>query len=153
MIVGTIDHCEKYYAMGAGIQKAFEWLKDHDIKSLDAGQYNVDGERLYVQVQKYRTKGIDDCWFEGHLNYIDLHYMVNGNEYFGYTPIGRAGETITEYDTMEDDFLYRRDYESRILLKEGDFAIVWPEDIHLPQYKVVHASDVVKVCVKIVLDY
>ena len=167
MIVGTLKNSEKYYAMGEKIEKALTFLKTHDIRTMEDGRYALDGTALsktnlldlsakenqdvFILVQRYTTRAIDDCWFEGHLKFIDIHYVAEGIEYFCYTPIDRAGKPNTEYDEAEDDYLYPRDYETAVLMKEGDFVIVFPEDVHMPQRRVVTPSNVVKACVKIVI--
>ncbi len=167
MIVGTLDHCEKYYVLGENIKKALEFLKTHDIRQMEDGRYDIEGNALstsslldlsakekqgvFILVQRYTTRDIDTTWFEGHLKFIDIHYVAEGNEYFCYTPIARAGEPITEYDQVEDDYLYNRDYETAVLMQPGDFVLVYPEDVHMPQRKVIFPSNVVKACVKIAL--
>ena len=167
MIVGTLDKCEKYYALGENIQKALEFLKAHDIRQMEDGRYALDGTALsksslldlsakekqgvFILVQRYTTRTIDECWFEGHLKFIDLHYVAEGSEYFCYTPIARAGKPVTEYDNVEDDYLYNRDYETAVLMQPGDFVIVFPEDVHMPQRRVVFPSNVVKACIKIAI--
>lgn len=168
MIVGTLDHCEQYYVLGERIQQALEFLKSHDIREMENGRYAIDGTRLsesdlldlsakeeqgiFVLVQRYETRNIEECWFEGHKKFLDLHYVAEGNEYFCYTPIARAGAPITEYDKVEDDFLYKRDYETAVLMQPGDFVIVYPEDVHMPQRRVVFPSKVTKACIKIAID-
>lgn len=167
MIVTTIGESARYYGLGEKVQKALEWLKANDIRTMEDGRYALDGTVLsksnlldmnakekqgtFILVQRYTTRSIDDCWFEGHKKFIDIHYVADGMEYFCYTPIDRAGEPVTEYDEVEDDFLYNRDYETAVLMKAGDVVIVYPEDVHMPQRRVVVPSDVVKACIKIVM--
>lgn len=168
MIVTTIDECSRYYVMGENIKKALEWLKNNDITKMEDGRYDLDGKQLsktslldmkakeaqkvFILVQRYTTRTIDDCWFEGHKKFIDIHYVAEGNEYFCYTPLKRAGKPTTEYDDAEDDYLYNRDYESAVLMQQGDVVIVYPEDVHMPQRKVIFPSNVVKACIKIFLN-
>lgn len=151
MIVTTLKESAKYHALGEGIQKGLEWLKENDIRSMEDGRYEVDGDDVFVLVQRYTTRLIDDTWFEGHLKFIDIHYVAEGVEYFCYTPLERAGSPVTEYDNVEDDFLYHKDYETAVLMKEGDVVIVYPEDVHMPQRRALFPSEVVKACIKIAL--
>lgn len=170
MIVGTLQNCERYFVLGDRIEKALKWLQANDITKMEDGRYDLDGTELsktslldmkakenardgvLILVQRYTTKQIDDTWFEGHKKYLDLHYVAEGNEYFCYTPIQRAGKPITEYDEVEDDHLYNRDYETAVLMQAGDFVIVYPEDVHMPQRKVIFPSNVTKACIKIAID-
>ena len=167
MIVTTLNESERYYVLGENVKKALEWLKANDITKMEDGRYALDGTMLsksslldmsakekqgvFILVQRYTTRSIDDCWFEGQKKFIDIHYVAEGMEYFCYTPLSRAGEPVTEYDDVEDDYLYNRDYETGVLMKAGDVVIVYPEDVHMPQRRALVPSDVVKACVKIVL--
>jgi YhcH/YjgK/YiaL family protein len=151
MIVTTLKESARYHVLGEGVQQALEWLNENDIRTMEDGRYEVDGDKLFVLVQRYTTRLIDDTWFEGHLKYIDLHYVAEGVEYFCYTPLARAGAPVTEYDNVEDDYLYHKDYETGVLMKEGDIVIVYPEDVHMPQRRALFPSDVVKACIKIAL--
>lgn len=149
MIIGTFEKRERYAALGEGIRKAFEWLAKNDIRKMKDGQYDVEGDKLFVLVQRYTTRQIDDAWVESHVKYIDVHYVAQGFEYIGYTPVSRAGKAISEYNEGDDEFRYHRDYETSLLLKEGDFAIIFPEDAHMPQRRALFPSEMVKACIKV----
>lgn len=167
MIVTTLGESARYNVLGENIKKALDWLKENDIRNMEDGRYALDGtvlsksslldmnakekQGVFILVQRYTTRTIDDCCFEGHKKFIDIHYVAEGMEYFCYTPLDRAGKPVTEYDEVEDDFLYNRDYETAVLMKAGDVVIVYPEDVHMPQRRVVVPSDVVKACIKIVI--
>lgn len=173
MIVGTLENCEKYYVLGENIKKSLEFLKAHDIREMPDGRYLLDGtlasdkenidnvggvldltkdndKDVYVLIQRYTTKNMEATWFESHRKFLDIHYVAEGREYFCYTPIQRAIET-RGYGVEEDDLMYNRDFETSVLLKAGDFVLVYPEDVHMPQRRVVpnETDNVVKACIKI----
>lgn len=154
MIVGTLEYCERYYAISDRIKQAFEWLKTHDISQMETGRYELDENKLVVLVQRYTTRipSSDDIYFEKHEKYIDIHCIIKGAEYFGYTPLARAGQPVTEYDPVDDDFLFAKDIESNVLLREGDFALVFPEDVHVGQCKAVFPCECLKACMKVAVD-
>jgi len=154
MIVGTLENCERYYPMGERIKQAFEWLKNNDISKMETGRHELDGRNIVVLVQRYNTRisGSDDCYFEKHVKYVDIHCIIEGNEYFYYTPLSRVGDPVTEYDPEDDDFLFAKDLETAVLLRAGDFALVYPEDVHMGQCKAVFPSECLKACMKIALD-
>jgi hypothetical protein len=60
MIIGTLEKRERYAALGDGIRKAFEWLANNDIRQMKDGKYAVDGDKLFVLVQRYTTRNMDD---------------------------------------------------------------------------------------------
>ena len=151
MIVTTLGESARYNVLGENIKKALDWLKENDIRNMEDGRYALDGtvlsksslldmnakekQGVFILVQRYTTRTIDDCWFEGHKKFIDIHYVAEGMEYFCYTPLDRAGKPVTEYDEVEDDFLYNRDYETAVLMKAGLALPVTSEDYESVVYR------------------
>lgn len=45
MIIGTLSTYERYYVLGDGFKKAFEFLKNNDIRNMEPGRYDIDGDR------------------------------------------------------------------------------------------------------------
>lgn len=148
MIIDTMKHCEQYYVLGDKFKKAFEWLKENDTNEMPEGNYEIDGQNIFALVQEYDTIDMDDCWLETHVDYIDLHYMGKGTEWFGFNFIERVGEPVTEYGIEEDDLLYRKECQF-FLIQEDDFVICFPHDVHMPRKRPVVTTHVRKVCIKI----
>jgi len=148
MVVDTLNNCAMYYVFGENFKKAFEFLKANDIAKLDLGRHDIDGGSVYILVQDYDSKTIDNCGFEAHKKYADIHYVREGFEYLGYGPLERAGKPITEYDPTADATFYEKECQY-ILLREGDIAIVFPQDAHMPQKRALVPVHVRKACVKV----
>ncbi|MDR2182977.1 MAG: YhcH/YjgK/YiaL family protein [Clostridiales bacterium] len=148
MIIDTLNHCEKYYVFGDNFRKAFEFLKSNDISKMELGKHQIDGDDVFILVQEYTSKTIDNCGFEAHKVYADIHYVKEGFEYLGYAPIERAGEPITEYDPVADATFYEKEC-SFILLQANDIAIVFPQDVHMPQKRALVPTYVRKACIKV----
>jgi YhcH/YjgK/YiaL family protein len=87
MIVSTLSTCERYYALGEGFKRAFEFLRNNDIRNMEPGRYDIDGDKVYVFVQEYVSKTIDNCGLEAHRRYADIQYVAEGFEYFGYVSL------------------------------------------------------------------
>ena len=85
--------------------------------------------------------------FEAHRKYIDLHYIIDGVEQFGYANI----DTLTpagEYNEA-DDYILLCGEVNRITLSNGDFVIAFPEDAHIPALKYKNSEKVKRAVVKI----
>ena len=148
MIIDTLRHSERYYVLGEKFQKAFEFLKNNDISKMELGKHQIDGDEVFILVQEYTSKSIDNCGFEAHRHHADIHYVKEGFEYLGYAPIERAGEPITEYNHDSDAIFYEKECDF-FLLREGDIAIVFPHDVHMPQKRALVPTYVRKACVKL----
>ena len=87
--------------------------------------------------------------FEGHRKYIDLQFVISGQEYMECTNIAEC-EAITEFDEENDYALYVcNGLKLKMECKENNFAVFYPEDIHKPCVKLDASSSVKKIVVKI----
>jgi len=148
MVVGTLSNCELYYVFGERFEKAFEFLKKNDITKMELGRHDIDGDNVFILVQQYDSKSIDNCGFEAHKKYADVHYVAEGFEYLGYGPLERAGAPITEYDPAADAVFFEKECQF-VLLEKGDIAIVFPQDAHMPQKRALVEVPVRKACIKV----
>ena len=85
--------------------------------------------------------------FEAHRKYIDLHYIFEGTEQFGYANV-QTLKPVTEYSEA-DDYILLEGEVNRITLREGDFVIAFPEDAHIPALKYQNSEKVKRAVVKI----
>ena len=106
-------------------------------------------ENVTVNRQRYFGKEFDVCAPETHKKYLDLQIVVKGSEGFGYAHIDNETlktkevyneEKDVEKYTVKDEFIY--------VLKDGGFAIVFPEDVHRPGIKI-NDQEIEKVVIKI----
>ena len=68
--------------------------------------------------------------YEAHRKYIDLQYIVHGEEELGYAAVSDC-EIDTPYDEAQDYLLVKGE-GSEIKLSDGDFYIAYPSDGHRP---------------------
>jgi len=146
MIKDDIRRAETYYNISANIKKGFEWLKNSDLKSMPDGRYNIT-DKIYANVQTYMTK--DDAPYEAHRDYIDIQYMISGEELSGVTDYSNC-TTVEEYNKEKDiEFLKNNVKEEFFKIKEGKFFVFFPHDAHKPAIKISESKNVKKVIVKV----
>ena len=132
-------------------EKAFTFLKTENLETIDLGRYELDGENLYINVDEYLTKDEDVTDFEAHRKYIDIQYLVSGEEKIGVIPLGKTTE-ITPYDNSRDvSFMSAENSNYQVATPER-FFIFFPDDAHRPGVKSKSNSKVRKVVVKIKID-
>ena len=147
MVVDHLSNCEMYYVFGDRFAKAFEFLKTHDIRTMEPGRHDIDGDDVFILVQEYTSKTIDNCGLESHRGYADVHYVAEGFEYLGYASRSRCRE-IVPYDPKPDASFYEKECQY-ILLQKDDIAIVFPQDAHMPQKRALVGVPVRKACIKV----
>lgn len=150
MIFGNKEFVNRYSFLGDSILKCFEYAKKNDLKSFSPGTHKIDGDKLFVNIVSYETKNREERFWEAHRQYIDLHFMLSGEEGIDLNFIGN----LTEGEFVEkDDFLpLEGEPNAFVILREGDFLICYPEDGHRTAVKVNEANTIKKAIFKIILD-
>ncbi len=134
MVIGTIENLEKEQKEHpAAIREALEYLRSQDFTKLPDGKYPIGDQGITANLQRYHTKDIDDCRPEAHKKYIDIQYLVEGEEYLGWCPLSPDLAADQEYDSEKDIIFYRKLVpDSNVILFPGSFAVLYPVDVHRP---------------------
>ena len=146
MIFDKLENINTYVSLSGGLAKGLWLLQDTDFTALEPGKYTVDGDELYFMVQSYQSRTENDT-AEAHRKYIDIQYMVSGEELIG---IGELSDMTEEVEANPDsDYWLYRGPMSKIRLGEGYFAVMFPQDAHAPGIAVSEPSQVKKIVVKV----
>ena len=137
--------------MGEKLGKAWTFIQEAIRVPPEDGRYALDGEDLYALVQTYRTKPASEKSWESHDRYIDLQYMLKGQEALLWAPVDDLGES-SGYHADGDYTLYTRGSGTRLIMREGYFVILFPEDGHKPGCMDRRSRNVRKIVVKIRVD-
>ena len=149
MIKDTLNNSKIYYSLSENIKKGLMWLEANDLIEIDDGKYLIDGNNVYASVQTYETK--EDAKYESHRKYIDIQYMITGEEKIGVTDLSNCKSCI-EYDSERDLEFYDIDCEDEyIALDKGQFLILFPHDAHKPSISKNKKNTVKKVVVKVAI--
>ncbi len=150
MIFDNIKNCEMYYGVNSKFEKAFEFIKKAIEENLEIGKYEIDGKEIYASVQNYDSKLKENCSFEGHENYIDIQYIVEGCEVMEFLDISKA-VIRDEYNPQKDVTFYKEsEIASYCVVEQGNFCIFYPHDIHRPGVALNNLpSNVKKILVKV----
>jgi YhcH/YjgK/YiaL family protein len=151
MIYDFLSNADCYRDVKPGIARAFEYLRQADFANVAVGKYELDGARLYAMVQRYTTKTFDAAVWESHRKYIDVQYVCQGEEWFGYVPLSLAPAVTTPYDEGKEAQFYAPG-SLTMPLRAGQFAVFFPQDIHAPCLAgPAGPAEVVKVVVKVAI--
>ena len=149
MIQDKLEHACTYYGISARLKQGFEWLKNNDMVNMPDGKHIIDGDKIFANVQSYDTK--DDAPFEGHRKYIDIQYMIKGEEKVGVTDYSNCS-TTEEYNEENDiEFLKSNVNAHYQVLEQGDFLVFFPQDVHKPGLDNNKKRFVKKVIVKVAI--
>ena len=147
MIFDTIDNLSTYRGISKNLDTAIDYLLSTDFGEVIDGKYEIDGREVHVNISTYETKVEQDAKTETHDNYIDVQYIVEGEECMKYAPRTECAN-LTEYNVDKDVEFYTCQNMTEIVVGAGKYAIFFPQDAHKPAYHY-QKTKVRKVLVKI----
>lgn len=139
---------ESYSKVHPRFEVAFEALKKFAFGNYEVGKYEVDGKNVFVMVQEYETKPAAEKKFEIHKDYIDIQYIISGEELMGYESLDKL-TPMNEYKPDVQHFFMNEEYD-KITVRAGELVIFFPNEPHAPGAAVNdNPSAVRKIVVKI----
>ena len=150
MIASDLKHVEDQLAMTPCLQKALSFLRWTNVSELAEGKVEIEGERIYALVQCYDTLAADKLKLEFHRKFIDVQYIVSGEEVIGWASVERVA--ITEAYDEEKDIAFGTAPLGEVTpvhLSAGQLVVLYPEDAHAPKLAAGKPSPVKKIVVKV----
>ena len=148
MIIDNFDNCKKYFSVHKRFEKAFNYILNTDFENYDCGKYEIDGKNLYINIEEYETKLVSRP--EYHKDYIDIQFLINGEEYVGYC---QKNELLIDngYDEQKD-IGFGEGIVDYVKLKNGIFMVFFPNDAHQPCMAINIPTKVKKAVLKVRID-
>ena len=152
MILTTKEKLTRYAALSPRLEEAFRALAQLSREEFRPGRHEVSGDAIYINAAEYDTHGAETAMLEAHRVYIDVMWMISGEEELDACPLTEAGEELRPY-RLEDDALLARLPEQRTRLRLGadSVCILFPEDAHAPGIDPGSRSHVRKLIAKVAL--
>ena len=147
----NIQNTEKICNLSELINIGLNYLEKSDFSNIENGRYEILGDKVFASVQDYLSKPKESAKFEAHRKYIDIQYIVKGEEQIGVCNISNFND-FTPYDSEKDIVFLTPINENKaefIRLKEKEFMILMPQDAHMPSIAIDKPSYVKKVVVKV----
>ena len=149
MIMDQLSNASFYNGVHPRLKKGFDFLLENDLISLPVGKYEIENDKVFVMIQEYETKLIEDCRLESHYLYTDIQYVIRGEERMVYT---NKAETEVVEAQKENDVIFLKGEGNHLIVKEGCFAVFMPQDAHMPGVCVKEPQTVKKAVVKVLCD-
>ena len=151
MIIDHIINRAYYEENNPDFTLAFDFIQRVMREGAALGRYELDGSRVFAMVRDYEGKESGKT-FEGHKNYLDIQFILSGKEYMeAAAPTACAVET--EYDPQKDIAFYTcHGNRVTMTLGAGEFALFYPEDLHMPGLRTAEGGTIRKIVVKIRLS-
>jgi len=129
MIIDKLENSKIYQTTTERLNIAFTYLQQTDFSKFEIGKTHLQDDEIYFMVQEYTTKKHEDCKLEGHKKYIDIQYVVSGEELMGFCT--HINQLLVENKPEKDVAFYKGEV-STMKLTAGMFAVLFPDDLHMP---------------------
>lgn len=148
MILDTLSNANRYHHLGPQFIKAFDFLRNTDLNTIEKGKYEIDGTNIFAIVNEYDTVDPSTEQMESHKQYIDVQYIVKGAEQIGHAFLNKQTPSQA-YDAEKDFMLFAEPPSFYSKFEENMFAIFFPTDLHMPNLQINAPAAVKKVVIKV----
>lgn len=147
MIYAKKKDLNRYMGLSREMDTAIRYLQTADLRSLQKGRNEIDGDNVFVNRFDYQTMPQENAIWEGHIRYADIHVLLSGNEKIGVSNVNMLTETVRKPD--EDFVGFEGAVQSWCPMTTEDILIVFPEDIHMVKVMDGESTLVEKACFKV----
>lgn len=128
--VNIIKFADQYHKNKEMWDNIFRFLKENDLTTIANGQYNIEKDKCWITVSEYFPKTLNTGNIESHRRFIDLQYVVYGNEKMGLVKHGAV--VRMPYNEKKDVEFYNSDKINHYQATPDKFFLFFPGDIHQP---------------------
>ena len=150
MILTTVSQLNRFTSLNPNFAKAFAALAELAAAPFMKGRHDVDGDKVYINAAEYDTRPVEVSGMEHHKRYIDVMWMVSGQETIGVCDTSELTEFTMAYSEKDDAALAKLvPVYTEVKIKAGDVVILFPEDAHAPSMQLDGLSHVQKLIAKV----
>lgn len=149
MILDHINNSHLYKNIHPNLTKGFDYILNTDFSTLETGKHLIQGQEIFALFEKYKSKPIEKSNLEAHKKYVDIQYMIEGEEYIQIAPL--TTQKIIE-DIPNNDLTFYEGSGQKIKLKKGNFAIFFQTDAHGPGIQIDKSEEITKVVIKVQIN-
>lgn len=151
MVLDRLENLETYKDLSPDIYEGLKYLAAVD-QNIPVGCYRIN-ERLIANVMEYETVEDFKLGYEAHKKNIDIQYVIRGHERIKWSPIvGMDVKTL--YNEKNDATFYEHPtpFGGEIIIGNGNFSIMFPQDGHACQYYVGQCELIKKIVIKVNIE-
>ena len=149
MILDTLENAARYAGFKAGISEGFGFLDQPGVAELEPGKYEISDGLVFAIVEKNDGRKVEDGKLEAHRNYLDIQYIISGDESMGWSPLSDLSSSSNGYDAERDLEFFDGAPQALVKVPPGSFTIFLPTDAHLPG---IGTGPIHKIVVKVAMD-
>lgn len=128
MIFDNIKN-RRYYREN-GLAEVLEVMSNITVDNFPEERIEIVEGEIFVNPVMLDSKAEENCIFEAHKKFVDIHYIVSGVEVIKVSDISNLSD-IGEYNEQNDILFYKTgEGSATVVLKAGDFLVCYTHDAH-----------------------
>lgn len=150
MIVDSLQHFQRWVSLHAGFEQAFSFVRETRGLADHPRTHVLIPDRLSIIVERATGRTASGAVLEAHRRFIDIQFVLVGEERFGWLPLADCGPPSEAYLAERDIEFFADRPSTWIDLRSGQFAIFFPNDAHAP---LAGQGAVVKAIAKVAVEW
>lgn len=147
MIFSNRNQCQRYLGIHPNLDAALRFIQNTDLSAMEPGEYPISGKDVWIRISDITTKPEADAVLEAHRDFLDIQMVLRGEEIIRCGFLGDM-TGITDSRPERDIFFYQGPSQP-IALTDGQFLILFPDDVHAPALTKGKPATVRKALVKV----
>ena len=123
---------DRYAALHPLFPRAFDYIRNTDLKSLAPGIYHIVGDDLFAIVEHVSARTRAEAKLECHRRYIDIQLVLEGVDEMGWKTLTDCHNPVDDYSAEKDIRFFNDTPATWIATPPDAFCIFFPEDAHAP---------------------
>lgn len=132
MILDQLVLASRYVSLHPGLAAGFDFLRRPESAQLADGKHTIDGDRLFALVAHDPGRGKEQSPLEAHRRYIDIQYVVAGEDLIGWKALADCTRISSPYSGEKDIGFFFDRPDTWLAVPAGSFTLFWPDDAHAP---------------------
>jgi biofilm protein TabA len=150
MILDHVQNAALYRGLGGRLARGLELMGDQELLARPPGRYELEGSSLFVIIQEYAGRPLEQGIWESHRKYIDIQCVLAGAEMMGHG--WRPAMKATGPYNVEKDIIFYEAGDMLLRVEAGMFAVFFPDDVHCPGLEAGGGLKVRKAVFKVEVD-
>ena len=146
MILDTLDRLESYGYLSPFMNKVFDFFHNTDLATLEPGRIVLQGDDIFVSVNRQDAQTREQAPIEAHKEYIDIQVPISADEEMGFVSVSYMPEPSVPYNQERDAAFYPGLCDTYLNVRKGMFVVFFPGEGHAPA---ITCSGILKLIVKI----
>lgn len=130
MFTGHSQRIHQYSYLQDNLRQKIALALEHILRDPNTEEKVIEQGDLWYNIIEAQTVLTTERQFEIHKEFIDVHVLLDGQEYMGYA---HDELTINDLHMVDQDVYFGTSTEGRFLeMNPGEIVIFFPNEIHKP---------------------